>query len=366
METEDSALWRAVVAAPHDDAPRLIYADWLEEHGEPERAEFVRVQCRLARLDDDAPDRPALERRERHLWQKYKCAWRAGLPARMRECPFRRGFVHPKAVSLTPKQFLQLGDDDLARAPLWDVRLKLRGPGSLAGLADTDRLRRLAGLELDCAGLEPAHLSRFLATPGLCNVRALALWGGPYTLDHVRAVSNSPLSTRLTHLAVRSAPGLGPEGAEALAAADGLRRLEVLELVNCGLRDAGLRMLLNSPHLAALKELRVPYNWLTASAVRALFECRHLKGLRVLDLGYNRLDDDGARVLALWPAGDRLTQLDLGWNRIHRPGAESLAQSPFLAGVRDLSLLGNPCANDQATVTGLRFRFSDRVRLTSR
>ena len=57
METDDAALWRAVVATPHDDAPRLIYADWLDEHGQPERAEFVRVQCRLAALDDDAPER---------------------------------------------------------------------------------------------------------------------------------------------------------------------------------------------------------------------------------------------------------------------------------------------------------------------
>jgi uncharacterized protein (TIGR02996 family) len=250
METDESALWRAVVAAPHDDAPRLIYTDWLEENGAPERAEFIRVQCRLARLDDAAAERPLLERRERHLWQRYKGIWRACLPPRMREFPFRRGFVHPKGVNLSPKRLLQLGDDALAHAPLWDVRLGLRGPDSLAALADTDRLGRLAGLELDCSGLEPAHLSRFLADPGLSNVRALALSGGPYTLDHVRAVTHSPVSARLNQLAVRSAPGLGPEGAEVLATADRLRRLEVLELVNCGLRDVGLRAVLNSPHLA--------------------------------------------------------------------------------------------------------------------
>jgi uncharacterized protein (TIGR02996 family) len=365
METEDAALWRAVVAAPHDDAPRLIYADWLEENGLPERAEFVRVQCRLARLDDEAPERQSLERRERHLWLKHRAAWRASLPARMREFPFRRGFVHPKNVPLTPKQFLQLGEGALSHAPLWDVRLTVRGPAALAGLAAGDRLRRLAGLALDCSGLEPGPLSDFLADPGLANLRALALRGGPYTCDHLRAVCDSPIAGRLAELGVGSAPAVGPEGAEVVAAADGLRRLEVLELVNCGLRDAGLRALVNSPHLRSLKELRVPYNGLTASAARALFECRHLRGLRVLDLGYNHLDDDGARVLALCPAVDRLAVLDLGWNRIHRPGAESLAQSPFLTRVR-LSLLGNPCANDPATVSGLRLRFSDRVCLTDR
>jgi hypothetical protein len=61
-----------------------------------------------------------------------------------------------------------------------------------------------------------------------------------------------------------------------------------------------------------------------------------------------------------------LTQLDLGLNRIHNSGARSLAQSPFLLRVRHLSLLGNPCAYDPATVTGLRFHFADRVMLTER
>jgi uncharacterized protein (TIGR02996 family) len=32
-----------------DDTPRLVYADWLEEHGQPAKAEFLRLECRLAR-----------------------------------------------------------------------------------------------------------------------------------------------------------------------------------------------------------------------------------------------------------------------------------------------------------------------------
>jgi uncharacterized protein (TIGR02996 family) len=47
--TEEQALLATIFATPEDDAPRLIYADWLDEHGQPERAEFIRVQCELAR-----------------------------------------------------------------------------------------------------------------------------------------------------------------------------------------------------------------------------------------------------------------------------------------------------------------------------
>ena len=45
------ALLRAIAAAPDDDAPRLVYADWLDEHGPGDadraRAEFVRLACGL-------------------------------------------------------------------------------------------------------------------------------------------------------------------------------------------------------------------------------------------------------------------------------------------------------------------------------
>src|SRR5262249_46319231 len=51
IATNDSiALLRALLETPEDDALRLVYADWLQENGQAERAEFIRVQCELARL----------------------------------------------------------------------------------------------------------------------------------------------------------------------------------------------------------------------------------------------------------------------------------------------------------------------------
>jgi uncharacterized protein (TIGR02996 family) len=43
---ERATFLRAVRDNPDDDLPRLVYADWLEEHGgDPEWAEFIRIQC---------------------------------------------------------------------------------------------------------------------------------------------------------------------------------------------------------------------------------------------------------------------------------------------------------------------------------
>jgi uncharacterized protein (TIGR02996 family) len=44
----DPAFLRAIVAHPDDDLPRLVAADWLDEHGQPSWAELIRVQCELA------------------------------------------------------------------------------------------------------------------------------------------------------------------------------------------------------------------------------------------------------------------------------------------------------------------------------
>ena len=83
---------RAVLVSPEDDAPRMVYADWLDENGQEVRAEFIRVQIKLAALpkwvndlsaediyglaplSGDSPSRiaferrEALERRQQELW----------------------------------------------------------------------------------------------------------------------------------------------------------------------------------------------------------------------------------------------------------------------------------------------------------
>ena len=40
--TDRHAFLAAIKAHPDDDTPRLVFADWLDEHGEPERARVIR------------------------------------------------------------------------------------------------------------------------------------------------------------------------------------------------------------------------------------------------------------------------------------------------------------------------------------
>lgn len=69
----------AILADRWNDAPRLIFADWLEERGDP-RGEFIRVQCQLARLRLTDPARDLLEARSEQLTAKYGRAWMKPYP----------------------------------------------------------------------------------------------------------------------------------------------------------------------------------------------------------------------------------------------------------------------------------------------
>jgi uncharacterized protein (TIGR02996 family) len=53
MTTDEEALLAAVAAAPEDDAPRLVYADWLQERGADARAEYLRSVARLIQAPND-------------------------------------------------------------------------------------------------------------------------------------------------------------------------------------------------------------------------------------------------------------------------------------------------------------------------
>ena len=86
--SDASALLAAIRAAPEDDAPRLVYADWLEEHGQPERAEFIRAQCELARTEN-----AALRRREAELLAVHHDAFAGPLAAPHLRFRFHRGFI---------------------------------------------------------------------------------------------------------------------------------------------------------------------------------------------------------------------------------------------------------------------------------
>lgn len=69
MSPDEDALLNGIAADPAADLPRLVYADWLEEHGQELRAEFIRIQCEIAKLE--VGPRDVIDRNV-HLWRRQQ------------------------------------------------------------------------------------------------------------------------------------------------------------------------------------------------------------------------------------------------------------------------------------------------------
>jgi uncharacterized protein (TIGR02996 family) len=59
MSTDERAFLAAIAAEPDDDTARLVYADWLDEHGEPLRAMVIRRGVKKPKRFTFGPGEPA-------------------------------------------------------------------------------------------------------------------------------------------------------------------------------------------------------------------------------------------------------------------------------------------------------------------
>ena len=236
--THPDGFWQDILEHPADDEPRLRYADWLDYRCDP-LGEFIRVQCRLARLAPHQENVLELERREQELLAEFEDAWAGELAHLSQWWVFRRGFV--EEVSCTADQFLAAGEEVFERGPVQEVHLH--------------------------------------------------------------------------HLRHRM---------EQLAFCPSLRKPRLLDLSGNHLRDQGVRLLAQSPHLDDVVGLNLGSNSLGDAGLRALAAGSRLGGLRELYLCDNRITDAGAQALVESPLALRLEILHLRFNPIGPEGAALL------------------------------------------
>jgi uncharacterized protein (TIGR02996 family) len=242
MDSRDP-LFQAILAEPDDDSLRLVYADYLEEQGEPERAAFVRVQLELARLPEGDERRGVLEARERALLKGHEAEWvaplRKLLAGMMPRWAFHRGFVEELVVEA--RGLLQHADAVFGLAPVRAVEVYIAGR-RIEALASLPHLARLAVLRLR---------SNLLQDGGVCVLARSRHLSGLTSLD----------------LAWN---GIGDAGIEALAACPSLSRLAHLDLTMNRVGNAGaLALVTHFPHL---QSLTLYWNPIDEAARRALIE----------------------------------------------------------------------------------------------
>src|SRR5262249_30848402 len=109
MSTSDAFL-QAIIDSPDDDASRLVFADWLDDHGQADRAAFIRLSCRPRSTADEA-------RALRLLAANFK-KWAGKLTF----CRFRRGFLE-ELVRWNPWDLMEYAEAAFARHPIRDVEI---------------------------------------------------------------------------------------------------------------------------------------------------------------------------------------------------------------------------------------------------
>ena len=300
-----------ILDRPAEDGPRLVYADWLEEQGDADRAEFIRVQIELARLPDDDPRHDRLTDRETSLRERHGEAWRAEIPEWARKgCDFGRGFLEHIIV--------------------WRDWRRDYG-GALSAAAPVIKLT-LQNVDDVVATFSPHPNVRWLSE--LVVLDDQMSYDGLMKLVNPRSVVASLKALRFMGLG----SNFGDTGVNILCLAEGLTNLEHLELNRCAVPARGVQRLTDPDEL----------NYLTK--------------LRRLDLTDNNLESDRVWTLTHSEFAKRLTHLTLNNNEITNDGAQAIVESPYLDNLTHLELDDNHIG-DQAAIM-LAERFSRLTRLS--
>ncbi len=380
--TDRDALYHAILANPDDDTLRLVYADALEESGDPRRAAFVRTHVELARVPDDDP--LAIQARY-HDPKEDAARRRAELPPLPDKLswphdPFRRGL--PGAVQARDGgAFVGHAEHLFARYPIEALELTVVRLAEAADLAACPYLNRLRSLSF-VQGVSRQGIAPLLESEHVARLTELHLGPQFTTAEAIGEVARSQLFPRLTSLSLR-ADRAGGAVTAALAGLTRPPRLKRLDISGNRLTWLSLDTLRTSAVLDSLGELDLSDNNLGPEGLAALEEVP-LPNLRALHLARTRPAVEGVAVLtaagffrelrALSLAGNilgpeaaldlagapgNLLALDLSDNRVGDTGALALAQSGHLSELLYLNLTGN--AIDAPAANRLRKRFGDRV-----
>lgn len=369
--------WSELVAT--DDEPsadeqrRLLWADYLDERGDPQWAELIRLQIALSRRAVDSSPCPEWLDRVAELqmllgerWQKHCKGLLAGPPQ------FHRGI--PDTVAMEASVFLRRGAELFARLPVRRIRF-LEPAACWHALWKCPLLARVQELDLCGADLAQLDLEPLFRSPYLRNLRLLDLsfnqlsdqslaplqrWCG-FPCLRALILSDNRLSGQALSLLSASACSahleeldlsrndITPQGIADLCSRP-WPRLSWVRLSGNPLGDAGLALLVASPLFErqvqrhGILECRGhPQVRVTPAGLEVLLATPAANALTVIDLADQSLGDDGLATLLKNRSWSRLRRLILANNSITDRGILRLRHcwTDWLAQLSFLDLSGN-------------------------
>ncbi len=366
---ERDALLAAIIAQPDDDTARLVFADWLQEHGQERRAQFIRVQVWAERAEPFSAEARKQTRFAELLLEGHRGAWSRHLQQRLVSWEFRRGFIERATVNVAT--FARDAAELFQLEPIRCLKPIRFATGAttvpLESLFDVPQLERITRLDFTGFRLSPVELEPMVSCQFLGNLTDLCLHAAPVHPNWLRDVLAGPSLPALVGLALSDITHLGPRLAETLP---GLahRQFLRLDLSRIAFNSAQLRAILESACLQEVEELRLA--WMGGTAREGAMS--HLNPgwvipwnhLQLLDLNGQWIGDDGVseivKALVRHPTGAPLRWLGLANNHLGSDAVRALITAPeSRLRLYHLDVRGN--ALDLRHLAALQNRFSEAV-----
>ena len=346
----------AILKDPDNKEPYLVYADWLEERGDP-RGELIRVQWRLEDEQLDGDDRADLKGREKALLKEHKRSLLGDLadelvdqkkPAaldyygQLYSCEFQRGFLDAIKTEYLTLDFSK----KLKRYPFISLLRKL----SIEHIPCADELMDEFEEYAEADWVEDSAPSLdALGSAPFSNLREFVIDGErPVAEDVHKVIKKMPRLETLTlhasyfdtdevcklklpHLKRLILSRFSDNPLPVIAANKSFGHLEMIDLfphmleygdeAYINLED--LKVLCESKNLPNLKHLQLWCSDFGDAGVDVLIESGMLQRLEVLDLNYGAITDAGAtRLLEANPT--HLKRLNLTGNYLTSATVEPL------------------------------------------
>ncbi len=332
--TDGDALRGAIIAQPDDDTLRLVYADWLDESGQPDRASFIRAQVWAAQAEPFSPEARKHAAIAKRLLDQSRPSWVKRINPWVMAAEFRRGFIEHATVNVAnfPRDAAAL----FVTEPVRSLQMTRTVPDhELEPFFDTPELARVARLDLTNLRIAPNEIELLFQCPHLTALADLGLRNIPVPPDQLMTLLIGPALPTLTGLDLADVTNLGPCLANALSRADH-RHFTRLDLSRIAFDSQEIKQVLASRCLRNVEELRL--GWMPQSGREGALTHLDLSWgiipwnrLRVLDLNGQGVRDEGVAQIVKELNRRRdpapLRWLGLANNRIGPDGVRTLIQS---------------------------------------
>jgi uncharacterized protein (TIGR02996 family) len=366
------ALLQASKDAPDDDTPRYILADWLDDHGQPDRAEFVRLSVRLAAKEIALADEAVTRARLHELYSRHATEWLGELQDKLFGVVFRRGLLEMRS-SLHPLCLLPAYAAGHVLPWLESLVFEYGQQKSIGDLLAVEALRHFTSLDVTDVWLTATWLERLVNSPRVAHLRRLRIaptegqkaigvalanatqLAGLRVLDVAEgmgdgslvALAQAPWFAGLSTLAIRYGSGIR-KTAPAWAKSPHAPRLRRIDWYFVQPGKVGMRELALSPLMAEVVDMRLEKHFIGPAEAEALAARQQWSRLRRLDLKGNSIDEQAMQALAGRIRFPALRSLNLYNNKLDAAGLQALLAAPWLAGVEWLDLTYNAFGDEGA------------------